>query len=456
MKIRNKIALIFVLVTAIILLLLSIFIYLFSIRHTHRYFFTRLKVRASIALEGYSEQSRFDAVQEIRDHHLQQLPDEKEFIIKYDSARKQWNKASAPLLPSFFYDEVIQNGYVEYDVEFAHYVGTYNKQHPAVLGIASAYDEEGADQMRSLLHLLLVGFVLGCLLAYGLGQLLAYRVIKPVSDIIDEVNRINASSLDKRLTTAKGEDEIAALAQTFNSMLDRLHTAFQLQSNFISNASHELRTPLTAILGEADVILSGSRQKEEYVQSIQTIRTEAEKLNDLVGSLLNLSQVGYDGKKQMLEEVSIDRLLMKIKSEINKRIPGNRLSIEVKDVPETPDALMLTCIPSWMELALLNIINNAIKYSDNREVAVILSAHEEEVIISISDMGIGISATDLQHVFELFFRGSNSQRYIGHGIGLPLSDKIIRLHGGRIIIESEPGKGTIVTVRFPRNQIRKR
>ncbi len=452
MKIRGKIALIFVIVTAITLLLLSVFIYLFSIQHTHRYFFTRLKVRASIALEAYTTQNHFDAVQELRERHLQQLPDEREYIVQYDSLRKRWNTTSAPKLPSSFYEEVELNGYAEYDVNFAHYVGIYNRQHPNVLGVASAYDEEGADQMQSLLNLLLVGFVLGCALAYVLGRLLAYQVIKPVADITEEVNRINASNLDKRLTTAKGEDEIAALAQTFNSMLDRLHTAFQLQSNFISNASHELRTPLTAILGESEIILSGTRDGDDYVQSIRKMRSEAEKLNDLVGSLLNLSQVGYDGKRQMLEEVSIDLLLMKIKSEINKRVPDNHLNIVVKDVPENPDALVLMCIPSWIELAFLNIVNNAIKYSDNKEVLITLSAADEELIIRISDLGIGISQTDMQHVFELFFRGSNSQSYIGHGIGLPLADKIIRLHGGQIIMESEPGKGTIVTVRFSRKR----
>ena len=457
MKIRDKIALIFVAVTAITLLLLSIFIYLFSIYHTHRFFFTRLKVRASIALEAYSTstQSHFDAVKELRDRHLQQLPDEKEYVVKYDSLTQKWDVSTAPVLPAPFYEEVLLNGYAEYDLNFIHYVGIYNRQYSQFIGVSSAYDEEGADQVQSLLNLLVVGFVLGCVLAYLLGRSLAYWVIKPVADIISEVNRINASNLDKRLTSAKGEDEIAALAQTFNSMLDRLHTAFQLQSNFISNASHELRTPLTSILGESEIILSGERDGEDYVRSIKMMRSEAEKLNDLVGSLLNLSQVGYDGKRQMLEEVSIDLLLMKIKKQIDKRFPGNHLNIVVKEVPENPDALVLMCIPAWIELAFLNIVNNAIKYSDNKEVLVTLSVAKEELIIRISDLGIGISQTDLQHVFELFFRGSNSQSYIGHGIGLPLADKIIRLHGGEIIMESEPGKGTTVTVRFSRKQIRK-
>src|SRR6185369_9964176 len=95
--------------------------------------------------------------------------------------------------------------------------------------VASAFNEEGADQMKSLGTLLTVGFLLGSVFVFSLGRLLASQIIKPVSDIIREVKRINASSLDKRLTAAKGTDEISSLAQTFNGMLDRLHTAFQLQ-----------------------------------------------------------------------------------------------------------------------------------------------------------------------------------------------------------------------------------
>lgn len=456
MRIRNKIVFIFVMVTAITLVLLSVFIYLFSIRHTHRYFFTRLKVRASIALQGYLEEGKSDVVLELRERHLQQLPDEREYIVRYDSSAKQWEGSELPLLSQSFYSSVLENDYAEWDRDFVHYVGVHDANAPGVISVASARDDEGAVQMQSLLNLLILAIVLGSAFVFGLGRVLAAQIIKPVSDIIEEVNRISASSLDKRLTTAKGEDEIAALAQTFNSMLDRLHVAFQLQSNFISNASHELRTPLTAILGESDVTLSGERSCEEYRSSIQTIRTEAEKLNDLVTSLLQLSQVGFDGKRQMLEPVSVDLLLMKIKNEINKRFPDNHLHIELKDVPENPDALVLMCIPTWMELALLNIVNNAIKYSDNKDVLVTLSATENELSIRISDLGIGISENDMQHVFELFFRGANSQAYVGHGIGLPLADKIIRLHGGRIEILSRPNEGTTVVVNFSRNQIRKR
>jgi signal transduction histidine kinase len=103
-----------------------------------------------------------------------------------------------------------------------------------------------------------------------------------------------------------------------------------------------------------------------------------------------------------------------------------------------------------MELALINILSNSVKYSDNKEVLATLSATDEDIYIHISDSGIGIPENELKHVFEPFFRASNTYPYKGYGIGLPLTEKIIRLHGGKILIHSKPQVGTKVSLRFRR------
>ena len=438
-----------------LLLTLSIFIYLFSLQNTHGYFYTRLKTRATIALALATQpQEAGTTDQQIRDRYLPALPDEKEYVLTYDSVKRDWNRNATPALPDVFFKELTLSGTAEYEDDFVYYSGAWNAEHRNMAVIAVAYNEEGEDQIYSLQRVLVAGFAVSCVIVFALGRLFARRVIKPVADVTREANEIRAANLHRRLAM-RGEDEIADLVLTFNGMLDRLQTAFELQSNFISNASHELRTPLTVILGESDVILSGSRSEQEYKRSIDLMRHEAQRLNDLVEGLLKLSQVGFDGKKQMLEEVSIDILLMNIKSHLNMRIPDNKVRIEIKDVPEDSDGLVFSCIAVWIELALLNIINNAIKYSNNREVLVTLSATDTELDIRIFDSGIGIPQTDIQHVFELFFRGSNSMNYTGHGIGLPLADKIIRLHGGSIHIESEFEKGTCVGVTFRKSLMRK-
>ena len=136
------------------------------------------------------------------------------------------------------------------------------------------------------------------------------------------------------------------------------------------------------------------------------------------------------------------------------RIPDNKVSIEWENFPVNGDQLFITVNRTWIKLALYNIIQNSIKYSNNDEVKVVLSENPETLEIKITDKGIGIPAQDLVHVFEPFFRGSNTAHFEGHGIGLPLSLKIIRLHKGKISVSSEKNKGTSVIITFPKEGIR--
>jgi signal transduction histidine kinase len=247
----------------------------------------------------------------------------------------------------------------------------------------------------------------------------------------------------------EGNDELSEIANTFNSMLDRLETTFELQRNFISNASHELRTPLTSILGEAEIILQTKRTTEDYIKSIITMQQEAHKLEEVTSSLLRLSQISYEGKKQKIEPLQMDELLMSIKIDFDKRMPDNHVKVMVQQSEENPNVYTLMCSDVWMELALTNIIQNSIKYSDNKEVLVTLSYTDTEFFINISDYGIGIPEQDQKHIFEPFFRASNTFNYTGYGIGLPLAARIIRLHSGKLKIYSRTNEGTKVFIQFP-------
>lgn len=455
MRIRTKISLVFTLITATILLLLSGFVYFVSFQHSLGYFFTRLKVRASITAESHFDlnddhSTRF---KEIRERHLQKLPEEEEFFFANNSTLTENIHKTLPELPISFIEDIMNNEEAEYSKGFLRYAGiTYKSEDGDHIVIAKAYDEIGEDQMTFLRNILLVGFSLSCILVFGLGQVFAKRIMRPISSIIAKVHGITASNLNDRLQEGQGNDELAEVASTFNDMLDRLETTFELQSNFISNASHELRTPLTAILGEAEIILQSPRSAAEYVTSIRTIQYEAKKLEDVTTSLLRLSQISFDGKKQKIEPVLIDELLMSIKITLDKRIPGNQVKILIPPVEANPDIFALICVRVWMELALINIIQNSIKYSDNKEVLVTLSASEREFFIHISDYGIGIPPEEMQHIFEPFFRASNTFKYEGHGIGLPLAARIIRLHGGKLSVHSKPDLGTKVTLQFQQSR----
>jgi signal transduction histidine kinase len=264
-----------------------------------------------------------------------------------------------------------------------------------------------------------------------------------------QVRDISAHNLHLRLEAKKGRDEISELSNTFNNMLDRLQASFETQNNFVSNASHELRTPLTAIIGEAELALSRSRSDEEYRQSLQVITREAEKLRLLTGHLLTLAQTGFDGRKQSWEILRADELLWDTKHAVEEIEPGSRLQLQLDNLPEDERALCIMGNIYLLRQAISNILLNACKYSDHREVLAALKVSAGHVHILVTDKGIGIPAAEMRYIFDPFFRASNTLRYEGHGVGLPLARTIIRLHGGTIDIQSKEGAGTTVQVTIP-------
>lgn len=345
-------------------------------------------------------------------------------------------------------------GYGEYKEGNDFYVGVYYKdEYPNYVVILTAIDQEGNELLSSLRNLLIVGFIACCVIILVAAILFSTQILKPITRIVKEVDQIRASNLHLRLKPGNGKDELSHLSNIFNNMLDRLEASFEMQSHFVSNASHELRTPLTTILGESEIILKRPRSTEEYIQSLNTIASEASKLDQLITSLLKMSQLGFDGKKTDYGKVQMDELLLAIKADITRRIPENQVSIEFPEIPENIEWISLSVNRMWMKLAIINIIHNAIKYSENQMVIVKLFANEKLLEISVTDSGIGIPAEDITHVFEPFYRGSNTANFAGHGIGLPLSLKIIRLHHGKISINSEKDIGTKISIYFNREDL---
>lgn len=451
MKIRTKIALVFTLMTGTILFLLSAFVYVVSSEHMEEHFLTRLKVSASIAAESEFEDET-NLVREIRDRHLQKLRREKEWFFEDNSAFPREVLKALPRAPKSFIENLMEGGSAASRQGFEYYTG-FRYQSASTNGkqyfvIASAYDEDGEETLLFLRTMLIIGFSVSCVLVFALGRLFANRIMKPIADIISKVHEITKTNLSERLGSAKGNDEIAEMAATFNNMLDRLETTFELQSNFIGNASHELNTPLTAILGEVEIIRSAPRSPEEYVESLGIIDYEAKKLRDVTSSLLRLSSISYEGKKQKIERLQLDELLMDIKINFDRRMPANKVRMLVQAHEGNTTAYCIVGSSVWLELAITNVIQNSIKYSDNKEVLVTLSSSEQHCFIEISDQGIGIPEEDMRYVFEPFFRGSNTGPYKGYGIGLPLAARIVRLHAGELQIFSKPNTGTKVTLKF--------
>lgn len=453
MKIQTQTAILFTVLAAAVILLLNIIIYYVATRDTANDFKKRLELRVIVASKIHFEKDTTSsaAYTELRQQYLEVLPNEREYLVKIDKQKDSLLIPAGLRLPPSFFKEVRKaDTTVYYNRDGVYYAGIlHSSGTDDYIVVKSAVNLYGLQALKNLRQILLIALVGKIILVFTISFFFSRKAFKPVRDIIARVKSIGVENLSMRLEEKKGKDEIAELSKTFNRMLDRLQTSFDIQNNFVSNASHELKTPLTAIIGEADIVLSKERTPEEYKQALEVILKEAEKLEALTTALLNLAQSGFNRNKEGQVLLRLDELLFDIKTTINRIDPGNRIKLLLQDMPLDENRLMVHGNPQLLKLAISNIILNACKYSNNQDVEVKLTCPGKQAVVSISDIGIGIPPDDIQHVFVPFFRASNTGSFKGYGVGLPLSMNIIRQHNGNIKVASEEGKGTHVTVWLP-------
>jgi signal transduction histidine kinase len=412
----------------------------------------RAKIVASINFQNDPEKRRYYS--NLKKNGLEELIQEEEYVLKVNS-ENTFEYNTNLNVPNEFYTHILESGKDWYEINDKYYLGQiFTENNQKYIVIVGARDRMGKNTLIFIVRIMFFGGVGFLLLAYFFGRLLARRVFYPVARITKEVKRISASNLHNRLPQVKNSPELSDLTDTFNGMLDRLETSFEIQANFINNASHELKTPITTIIAEAEIMLLKDRETEEYKESLGNIYNQAARLGNLTESLLKLTQTGYDGKKQVQDIARIDEILLGVKSDIDKMFPDNRVIVKLNFAPSDSNLLLVPCNKPLLELAINNIITNGVKYSDNNEVFVILTADNEKIKITINDIGIGIPPEDIPHLYEPFFRGKIAAKYIGYGLGLPLAMKIIRMHEGELQVQSEENKGTIVTIIFKKANIK--
>lgn len=451
MKFQHKIALRFTILTLSIVLTVSGMEYYLANQNTFEDFYKRLEIRAIIAAKAEFEKGKLEqgAFEELRKRHLETLPYEKEYFIPIDNIKATTRALRLDLHDEFF-DEAVKRGSARYRDNNTFYLAyLYENETGANIVVISAQNEFIATYLANLRRVIVISIVATAMISLLIGLWFSKRIMKPIRRITEKMHDISANQLHLRLETADGTDEISQLSATFNNMLDRLEATFETQKNFISNASHELNTPLTAIIGESEYTLAKPRERQEYVSSMSVILSEAERLKKITNSLLQLAQTGYTGKKQEFVPIRLDEILYKVKETVDNIIPGNKVYINLELMPEDQAKLVVNGNGQLLELALVNIVINGCKYSSNEPVQVTIAAARKNVIIIIEDKGIGIPVNEIAYIYEPFFRASNTGKFNGYGIGLPLSRNIIRMHNGTLDVTSEENKGTKIKISLP-------
>lgn len=452
MKTKTRIAVYFALLTVGILMLFSGLLYFFANRYAFDDFYRRLEIRAVVAAKALLEEDETDAsvFDEVRKEHLEKLPNEQEHFIPVKPDEDFAADAKRLGLPEEYLKKILNERAADYRNKNTFYAGIlYTDNQGDYIVIVSAENRYSARLLGDLRKVFPVVLFLSVGLVLSGAAVFSRYVYTPVKNITRQVRDISSNNLHLRLPEPKGNDEIGELTGTFNNMLDRLETAFETQNNFISNASHELRTPLTSIIGETDLALSKPRSTDEYIRTLQTIAEEAARLDNITKSLLFLAQTGFSGSRQKFTEIRVDELMWAVKETQARINPKSVVTLDLSLLPENEEKIKIGGNEQLLHLAFTNIVSNACKYSDNRPVSVAVASTGNKIVVVIKDTGIGIPAKEMPHIYDPFFRASNTHRYEGYGIGLPLARNIIRMHRGDLYVSSTEGQGTVIQVTFP-------
>ncbi len=282
-----------------------------------------------------------------------------------------------------------------------------------------------------------------------IGYKTARQGIRPVEEIAATARRITSSHLGERILAEGYPYELASLALTFNTMLDRLEDSFERISRFSADIAHDLRTPVNNIRGEAEVALARARTIDEYRDALESSLEEAVRLSDLIGNLLFLARTESPLTHLRLEQVDVSALLEGVREYYDASAADAGIVL-------TSDSVSGPVIAEFdrtlIQRAVGNLVSNAVAHTlEGGTVAIRTHAKAPNVFIEVTDTGVGIPSDALPRVFDRFFRvdPSRSSASGGTGLGLAIVQGIMQLHGGNVEIASKPGAGTRVTLRMP-------
>ncbi|AKD03858.1 ATP-binding protein [Pontibacter korlensis] len=453
MKIRTKLTMQFASIIALILILFSLVVYYFTSLYRQDDFYNRILRRAEVAARHVLEADEVGEDQRrqnlIQFYH--ELPHEAVRIYNSSGDLKFSNGEGDLGVTPAILERIRREGVLEYDIDVRQVVGIrYQDSTGDFVVLASSIDAYSLRKLQNLKIILVVGFLGSMVVVIIAGWAFAKQALLPITKVVSEVKQISANDLHLRLSNADGKDELSHLAQTFNSMLDRLELAFEMQSTFVSNASHELRTPLTTMIGELEVALMKPREPEEYQRVLQSTLEDARLLTELSNGLLQIAQASIDPSKVKQSYLRFDELVWMARDQTLKRQPKARIDIDFSNFPDDENRLVVRGNEALLLIAVVNVLENAIKFSPNGRVAVgQIEVQKHDVVLRVQDQGLGISQEDLKHVFVPFFRADNVRNITGHGIGLPLTERILKMHRGSINVSSQINKGTEVTISLP-------
>lgn len=324
-----------------------------------------------------------------------------------------------------------------------------DRKHLVLLVSRISKKKNQTNMFYSLLDCVLI-FVIICAVATCC---ISRTITSSLSHLVKQTEKIAKGDLtpQEQRTPAKSRNEFTDLTEHIDSMRAALLDAKRKQQRFIMGITHDLRTPISVIKGYTEALYDGViTSEEETKKSLEIINTKTSQLEEMITSLINYCTFFRDNFRRQITPHCIKKQLETFAKSaettgyiFHRKISCNINLLESTDIPVNEQLLAR---------ALENLFGNALRYTeDDGEITITADESDECITITFSDTGCGIAEKDISHLFDLFYRGTNSRREQGLGIGLSVVKDIVDLHGWNIAIRSELGKGSDFIIRIPKN-----
>ncbi len=445
MKLKHRLALYSVVIFSIIILIVSTIIYFSFYTEMEKKEFKSLQNKTLLASIYYLEKDELPVLEHnnVQSQLIKTISRKNILIIDQNNKKYNGNMADNKEITQQFIENIRSNKTDFFASKDFFYNGIfYHDNQGDFVVITRESKQEFNEQMQSLLQILISVSLVGLIFIYLFSNFLGVIAYEPITKIIDQIKERDAKNFTEPLKLNKSYAEIEDLIKTYNHFIDRMAQTFNVQKNFIDYVSHELRTPITALLGTLEVTNHKKRTLEEYENVIVQLKQYTNDLQETLDQMMLLS-----GAKTSFEfsQIRIDEVVWQV---IENAILYHEARINVDLQVENNQLLTIQGNEKLLEVALNNLVSNAIKYSNNQPILVQFLEINHRLQIHISDLGIGILETDIKQIKQNFFRGKNTQDFQGKGIGLSMANIIFTLHQIDIEIVPNKPKGTIVKLIF--------
>jgi two-component system OmpR family sensor kinase len=291
---------------------------------------------------------------------------------------------------------------------------------------------------------------IGMLASLIFAALLAWYFSKPIKQLRQAFASAANGNLDVRVGNAMGSrrDELADLGSAFDVMATRLGALMQSQTRLLHQVSHELRSPLARL----QIAVGLARQQPDNLESsLVRIERESERMDNLVGELLELSRLESGVMRIEKESIDLNELLMTIVEDARFEGMAKQIVVDYEPTGEIAVPVTLLAQQDLLHRAIDNVVRNALKYSPNQaRISIATLLDNSGIKVTVTDHGPGVADGELETIFQAFFRGSNANNADGHGVGLAIAKQIIEAHGGTVTASNHQAGGLTVEIRLPK------